>query len=45
MSSDSSDEENIDLLREAQDYQFINDSMFSDKKGNSHIVKIVDIVN
>ncbi|KAJ8909651.1 hypothetical protein NQ315_002916 [Exocentrus adspersus] len=30
MTSDSSDEENLDLLKEAQDPQFINDSMFTD---------------
>ncbi|XP_076257077.1 uncharacterized protein LOC143194285 [Rhynchophorus ferrugineus] len=32
MSSDSSDEENLDLLIEAADFQFINDSMFNDKR-------------
>ncbi|KAJ8939384.1 hypothetical protein NQ314_011129 [Rhamnusium bicolor] len=30
MSSDSSDEENLEFLKEAQDSQFINDSMFSE---------------
>lgn len=35
MSSDSSDEENLDLLKEAQDAQFINDSMFSDSPTKS----------
>ncbi|CAH1959373.1 unnamed protein product [Acanthoscelides obtectus] len=29
MSSDSSDDDNIELLKEAQDSQFINDSMFN----------------
>ncbi|XP_018573099.1 uncharacterized protein C12orf43 homolog [Anoplophora glabripennis] len=35
MTSDSSDEENLDLLKEAQDSNFINDSMFSDSPAKS----------
>ncbi|KAH1011689.1 hypothetical protein HUJ04_001007 [Dendroctonus ponderosae] len=35
MSSDSSDDENLDLLREAVDHEFLNDSMFTEKPFNS----------
>ncbi|XP_030747597.1 uncharacterized protein LOC115876061 [Sitophilus oryzae] len=39
MSSDNSDDENIDLLREATDFEFINDSMFANKSGES-VIKV-----
>ncbi|KAJ8981953.1 hypothetical protein NQ317_002126 [Molorchus minor] len=42
MSSDSSDEENLDLLKEAQDLQFINDSMFSEKHEKSNRNSVVE---
>lgn len=29
--SDSSDDENVELLREAADFQFISDAMFSNE--------------
>ncbi|KAJ8957896.1 hypothetical protein NQ318_001892 [Aromia moschata] len=35
MSSDSSDEDNLEFLKEAQDSQFINDSMFSENPEKS----------
>ncbi|VEN49443.1 unnamed protein product [Callosobruchus maculatus] len=37
MSSDSSEDENIELLKEAQDNQFINDSMFGDHKKENKV--------
>nr|CAI5823996.1 unnamed protein product [Callosobruchus analis] len=39
MSSDSSDDENIEFLKEAQDNQFINDSMFGDNKKENKIIE------
>ncbi|KAL3271256.1 hypothetical protein HHI36_021747 [Cryptolaemus montrouzieri] len=38
MSSDSSDDENLDLLREAADSQFINDSMFQKSEDKEPIL-------
>lgn len=35
MSSDSSDDENLDLLREAVDHEFLNESMFMEKPRKS----------
>ncbi|XP_060534201.1 uncharacterized protein LOC132706728 [Cylas formicarius] len=40
MSSDTSDEENLELLREATDPQFINDCMFKDKSSDSSVITV-----
>nr|CAH7727003.1 unnamed protein product [Callosobruchus chinensis] len=39
MSSDSSDDENLEFLKEAQDNQFINDSMFGDNKKENKVTQ------